>query len=107
MLAVYNSHYFVVHYLLGIEQVVEGVMGAMDLYKVLQFGVSCLSSQIFFLLVEVFQQKIEDIQIKYGQTIWDMKFNVADYEQKHKHHGGGDMMNGQDFSRDDMTSMID
>ena len=33
MLAVHNSHYFVVHYLLGLEEVVEAVLSPQELFK--------------------------------------------------------------------------
>jgi ankyrin repeat protein len=65
ILAIYQSHYFIVHYLLSIEQVYESVSTALELYKCLQFSISSTcggsSSQIFYLLQEVFDSKIEDI----------------------------------------------
>ncbi|CDW75543.1 serine threonine-protein phosphatase 6 regulatory ankyrin repeat subunit a-like [Stylonychia lemnae] len=103
MMAIHNSHYFVVHYLLGIEQVVEGVLGAFELYRLLQFGISSLSSQIFFLLVEVFQNKIEEIQGKYGQSIWDMKYS----NQSSQNADVFNNVNGQDMSKDDAYNSID
>jgi ankyrin repeat protein len=65
LLAIYHTHYFVVHYLLSIESVYESVATALDIYKCLQYSLSsqggASSSQIFYMLIEVFDSKIEDI----------------------------------------------
>ena len=77
MLSIYYSHFFVVHYLLSIEQVVDFVTNAtiIELYRVLQFAITSVSSQIFFLLVEVFAFKIDEISERRGSSFWDIKFN--------------------------------
>ncbi|TNV74271.1 hypothetical protein FGO68_gene7239 [Halteria grandinella] len=83
MLAIYQSHYFVVHYLLSIEAVYDSVGTALELFKCLQFSISSIcggsSSQIFYLLFEVFESKIDDIfgQFQPQITIWDMKVNPS------------------------------
>jgi len=63
LLAIYHSHYFVVHYLMSVEQVFDSVTSALDIFKSLQFSISgtcqTSSSQIFFLLYEVLETRIE------------------------------------------------
>jgi len=61
-LATYNAHFFVVHYLLSIDNVIRAVSPTQELYRLLQFAISSLSFQIFSLLIEVFAERIEDIQ---------------------------------------------
>eukprot|EP00347_Sterkiella_histriomuscorum_P013527 403364372 len=104
MLAIYNSHFFVVHYLLGIESVVESVNSSFDLYRVLQFGISCLSSQIFFLLVEVFTNKIEEMQLRYGFTVWELKFNIQDALLHQQMQDGGRTFDDNSVSQIDQQS---
>ena len=65
LLSIYHQQYFLVHYLLSIESVFESVQTALDLFKCLQFAISSIggtsSAQIFYLLVETFELKIEDV----------------------------------------------
>jgi hypothetical protein len=65
LLSIYHQHFFIVHYLLSVETVFESIQTALDLFKCLQFSISSSggssSSQIFYLIVEVFEAKIEEV----------------------------------------------
>ena len=67
-----------VHYLLSHESVYESIQGVYDLYRCLQFGIQGLSSEIFYLLVDVFESKIDEVLAKYTHSIWDIKFSDDD-----------------------------
>jgi hypothetical protein len=81
LIAIYHQHYFVVHYLLSVESVYESIVSPLDLYKCLQFSISSVgggsSFQIFYMLYEVFESKIEDVfsSISPSLTIWDLRVN--------------------------------
>jgi len=79
LLSIYHKQYFIVHYLLSLEPVFDSVSTALDLFKCLQFSISSLgggsSSQIFFLLVEVFDLKIEDVFSHLPLSLWDLRVN--------------------------------
>ena len=60
-LAVHHCHYYVVHYLLAIEEVVTKFESQTELYKLLKLTISTGCSQVFFLIVKVFQTKIDMI----------------------------------------------
>jgi hypothetical protein len=70
-----------VHYLLSVEAVYDSVKTALDLFKCLQFSISSQggssSSQIFYLLLEVFDSKIEEVFSVFQPNIciWDMRVN--------------------------------
>ena len=77
LLGIYYSHYFVVHYLLSLESVYDSVQTAADLFQCLQFAIQGVSDQVFLLVVEVFEAKLEEVVGKHAQTIWDMKYQPA------------------------------
>ena len=82
-LSIFQTHYFVVHYLLSIEQVFDSVATALDIFKCLQFSISSTSqsssSQIFYMVYEVFESKIENVFSHFQPqiSIWDMRVNPA------------------------------
>jgi len=79
LLAIYHSHYFVVHYLLSVESVYEAVNSPLAVFKCLQFAISGISqsssAQMFLMLHEVLASRIEVLFAPPGMSIWDMRVN--------------------------------
>ena len=60
-LAIARSHYFVVHFLLSQEVVLQHIQShnLFEIYQCFKLAISSRASQIFFLLVDVFHEQIE------------------------------------------------
>ena len=69
LLAIYYKHYFVVHFLMSVEEVIDQIMKSVELLKVLKFAIFANSFQIFELVQKFMDDTIQALKDK-DISIW-------------------------------------